>query len=580
MKRILALVLVVSCVISLAACSGSKNNNASTATPSNQNNTNDSGKSGEETDSNSTGFSNGKYEPAIQLTTVWGLNENGSVFKEGERIEDNVHTRLIKERLGIDIKYDWVVTNTNDAYKTKLRLMLSSGEKMPDVITYRGDMETVNMLIDSGQFMPVGELVEQYANDIYKEGLNLDPAIWLPITRDGEKMALPILDYAYNDDHVMWIRQDWLDELKLEAPTTLDELEVVMDAFVNQDPDRNNKNDTIGLATGFKNGFNTWMTDIGFVFGAYGTMPHQWNLTDDGKLENGFINPNAKMALLRLKEWMEKGYISQDSALYDENAGSELFTKGEAGIIFGRNWLPAWPFPDLLANVPGSSFKAYPIPSGPDGKVGSAGGNPPVNGYIFINKNSEHPEAILHYYNWFFENLANPQPGSEFENGFAEGYDYALLPDGTLTADAAAHPDLFPGLKGEIAPALYYTLTYEGARIPSLYGDTHLKLANGEEPVTPYEKQEFNSRSIENIEAMKVVVEQKDIRMKNYFMGPLTETMQSKNELLDKLVNETYSKIVYGQQPIEAFDTMVDNWLKSGGEQITQEVNEWYESAK
>jgi len=582
MKKWLSLLLITSLTAVLVACSGNGNgggNNTSNSTnTSKPNNTSNSSNQGNEQQSNN--FVDGKYQEPITLTTVWGINENGAVFKEGESIEDNVHTRMIKERLGIDIKYNWVVTNTNDAYKTKLRLMLSSGEKMPDVVAYRGDLETVNMLIDSGQFMPVGDLVEQYANDTYKEGLALDPAIWLPITRDGQKMALPILDYAYNDDHVMWIRQDWLDKLELKAPTTIEELEAVMDAFVNQDPDGNNKKDTIGLATGFKNGYSTWMTDIGFVFGAYGTMPGQWNLNAAGELENGSINPNAKTALAKLKEWMEKGYISQDSALYDENAGSELFTKGEAGIMFGRNWLPAWPFPDLLANVPGASYKAYPVPAGPDGTIGSAGGNPPVNGYLFINKDSKNPEAILHYYNWFFENLANPQPGSEFENGFAEGYDYAILPDGTVTADAANHPELFPGLNGQTAPVLYYTLTYEGARIPSLYGDTHLKLASGAEPVTPYEKTEFNSRPKENIDAMKIVVEQKDIRMKNYYMGPLTETMQDKNELLNKLVNETYSKIIYGQQPLDSFDTMVDNWLKSGGEQITKEVNEWYDNAQ
>lgn len=579
MKKLLALLLILSLAATIAACAGNGGNKPA-GTNANKGSEPKSTEQAEGNNPDGDGFVGGKYETPVTLTTVWGLNENGSVFKEGESLEDNVHTRLIKERLGIDIKYNWVVTNTNDAYKTKLRLMLSSGEKMPDVVVYRGDLETVNMLIDSGQFMPVGDLVEQYAGDIYREGLDFDPAIWLPITRDGQKMALPILDYAYNDDHVMWIRQDWLDKLELKAPTTIAEMEAVMDAFVNGDPDGDSKNNTIGLATGFKNGFSTWMTDIGFLFGAYGTMPGQWNPNAEGKLEHGSIQPAAKEALAKLKEWTEKGYISEDSALYDETAGSELFTKGEAGIIFGRNWLPAWPFPDLKTNVPGSSFKAYPIPGGPDGKIGSAGGNPPANGYVFINKDYKHPEAVLHYYNWFFENTANPQPGSEFENGFAEGYDYGILPDGSLTAEIDKYPELFPGLKGQAASPLFYSLTYEGARIPSLYADTHVKLAAGEQPVTPYEKQEFNIRSIENIEAMKVVVDQKNIRMKNYYMGPLTETMQSKNELLNKLLNETYSKIVYGQQPLDAFDTMVDNWKKSGGEHITEEVNEWYDKAQ
>lgn len=579
MRKWLSLLLTLSFAVAIAACSGNNGNNAGSnnANPSSSTGGNDTAS---EAPSGDNGFVNGKYTTPVTLTTVWGLNENAAIFKEGESIEDNVLSRMIKERLGIEVKYEWVVTNTNDAYKTKLRLMLSSGEKMPDIVVYRGDLETVNMLIDSGQFMPVGDLVDKYANETYKKGLELDPAIWLPITRDGEKMALPILDYAYNGDHVMWVRQDWLDNLGLQAPTTIGEMETVMDAFVNGDPDKDGQKDTIGLATGFKNGFNNWMTDIGFVFGAHGTMPGQWNLTADGKLEHGSINPAAKDALAKLKEWMDKGYISQDSALFDETTGSELFTKGEAGIIFGPNWLPAWPFPDLATNVPGSSFKAYPVPAGNDGKIGSAGGNPPSNGYIFINKDSEHPEAILHYYNWFFDNTANPQPGSEFANGFAEGYDYAILPDGTLTADAKKYPELFPGLKDQTAPPLFYSLTYEGARIPTLYADTHVKLASGAAPETPYEKQEFNTRTKENIDAMKIVVDQIDIRMKNYYMGPLTETMQSKNELLNKLLNETYSKIIYGQQPLDSFDTMVDNWLKSGGEQITQEVNEWYENAK
>lgn len=577
MKKWLSLLLTLSFAVAIAACSGGNGNNE----PAPSSSANSGGNNGaSEAPSGDNGFVDGKYTTPITLTTVWGLNENAAIFKEGESIEDNVLSRTIKERLGIEVKYNWVVTNTNDAYKTKLRLMLSSGEKMPDVVVYRGDLETVNMLIDSGQFMPVGELVDQYANETYKKGLELDPAIWLPITRDGQKMALPILDYAYNGDHVMWVRQDWLDNVGLEAPKTIAEMEAVMDAFVNGDPDKDGQKDTTGLATGFKNGFNNWMTDIGFLFGAHGTMPGQWNLTADGKLEHGSINPAAKDALAKLKEWMDKGYISQDAALFDETTGSELFTKGEAGIIFGPNWLPAWPFPDLQANVPGATFKAYPVPAGNDGKIGSAGGNPPSNGYIFINKDSKHPEAILHYYNWFFDNTANPQPGSEFANGFAEGYDYALLPDGTLTADAKKYPELFPGLKEQTAPPLFYSLTYEGARIPTLYADTHVKLASGAAPETPYEKQEFNTRTKENIDAMKVVVDQKDIRMKNYYMGPLTETMQSKNELLNKLLNETYSKIVYGQQPLDSFDTMVDNWLKSGGEQITKEVNEWYEKAK
>ncbi|TYP70560.1 extracellular solute-binding protein [Paenibacillus methanolicus] len=586
-QRMLSVSLVAALSLSLAACAGNNNGGNEPA----NNGGNSGGNAGAEANAGSgeaasnanvdeTGWDGKKYAEPVTLTTVKGVGTN-YYFKSGETMENNVLQKYMKDNLGIDVKYDWIVTDTNDAYKTKLRLMLSSGEKMPDVITYRGDMETVNMLIDSGQFMDVGELFDKYAGEAYKTGVALNPDTWLPVTRDGQRMALPVLDYAYNDDMLLWLRQDWMDKLGLQAPKTVADFEAIMDAFVNKDPDGNGKSDTIGLATGFKNTYLGWMSDISWLFGAYGTLPGQWNKGADGALSYGSVDPAAKQALSTLKTWMDKGYISKDSGIKDEVSGSELFTKGQAGAIVGRNWLPDWPFGDLLNNVPGAKYKGYPLPAGPDGKIGAQSGNPSVNGWMLINKDAKNPEALLRYYNFFFENWANPQAGSEFENGFAEGYDWAKLPDGTITKDPAKDPDLFPDYadRTHLVEPIYYSLTFEGARIPSLYADTMIKLASGGTPETPYEKQTAGVRKPENIEAMKIVLDQKDIRMKNYFQGPLTETMKQKNELLNKLINQAYSKIIYGQSPIDEFDTMVANWKKSGGDQITTEVNEWFQSA-
>ncbi|WEK53696.1 MAG: extracellular solute-binding protein [Candidatus Cohnella colombiensis] len=580
-RKLLLVALIAMMTFTIAACSGTKNNEkASGSQGASASSSKDSTEQGDKSNVDETGWDGKRYVEPIDLTTVKGIGTN-YFFKKNETMENNVLQKYIKENLGIDVKYDWLVTDTNDAYKTKLRLMLSSGEPMPDVVTYRGDNETINMLIDSGQFMSIDELFDKYASDSYKAGVALNSDTFLSVMRDGKRMALPILDYAYNDDMVLWLRQDWMDKLNLQAPKTIADLEVIMDAFVNKDPDGDSKKNTIGLALGFKNSYLNWMTDVSWVFGAYGTMPGQWNLKSDGTLEHGSVDPAAKQALATLKDWMDKGYISKDSGLKDEVSGSELFTKGEAGAIVGRNWLPDWPFGDLTNNVPGSKYKAYPIPSGPDGKIGSQSGNPSVNGWMLINKDAKHPEALLRYYNFFFDNWANPGVGSEFEYGFAEGYDWAKLPDGTITKEPEKYPDLFPdyGDRTHLVEPIYYSLTYEGARLPALYAETMSMLADGGTPSTPYEIQTSQIRKQENIDAMKVVLAQKDIRMKNYFQGPLTETMKQKNELLDKLINQTYAKIIYGQSSVDEFDTMVSNWKKSGGDDVTQEVNDWYKTA-
>ena len=64
---------------------------------------------------------------------------------------------------------------------------------------------------------------------------------------DGEIMAIPAPNLTAGGVNEMWIRQDWLDALGLEAPRTWDELAQVANAFVTEDPDGNGEDDTIGI---------------------------------------------------------------------------------------------------------------------------------------------------------------------------------------------------------------------------------------------------------------------------------------------------------------------------------------------
>ena len=64
------------------------------------------------------------------------------------------------------------------------------------------------------------------------------------------------------------------------------------------------------------------------------------------------------------------------------------------------------------------------------------------------------------------------------------------------------------------------------------------------------------------------------------YAGSLTKAMQEKKAYLDKLELETFTNIIMGQAPIDEFDVFVENWKKSGGDDISKEVNEWYQSVK
>ena len=66
----------------------------------------------------------------------------------------------------------------------------------------------------------------------------------------------------------------------------------------------------------------------------------------------------------------------------------------------------------------------------------------------------------------------------------------------------------------------------------------------------------------------------------NKFLGLPTPGITAYQSTLDKMRDQTYFGIITGQKPLDEFDTFVTNWKKSGGDQITKEVNDWYAANK
>ncbi|WP_418041292.1 MULTISPECIES: extracellular solute-binding protein [Paenibacillus] len=552
-KRWLPLLATTTCLaVILAACGGgSGSESAGSSTPAVENEYKE------------------KYDPAVTITTAWGIDPELK-FKNGESMENNVATKWAKDKFGIEIKSLWSVTDTNNAFATKLRLAMSSGQEMPDVVTV-GDNLLAQDLIDSGMYQEVGPLFDKYASDTWKKAMEQDPNVWNQYSRDGKRMGIPVLDYAYNNDYLLWIRQDWLDKLNMKAPKTIDELEAVMEAFKNNNPDGLAPDKVTPLSIGFKTSMNTWMGDPSWIFGAYGTLPFQWNLGADGKLEYGSINPGMKQGLAKLSEWLKKGYIPQEAALWDENKTAEPAVAGTAGIIPGPYWMSGWPLLDTVKNVPSAVWKPIEIPVGPEGKA-MRHGTQFVNGVILIKKDMEHPEAFFTYENYLFDNYADPAPGSPYDNGLFEKYDYQLDADGKqLPIDQ---------IEGGYVNVVRYLLVRDGARIPDAQMKALLNLADGKEPETKLEKDVAVNYGPETPAAAKVLLNQEEISYKNMFTGPTTATMKSKLDYLNKIENQAFNEIIYGKNPVDAFDTFVQTWKSGGGDQITQEVNEWYDSVK
>ncbi|WJH32524.1 extracellular solute-binding protein [Paenibacillus sp. CC-CFT747] len=513
-------------------------------------------------------MTNGKYDPPVTITTVRGV-PGPATFKNGETIDDNVHTRWAKEKLGIEIKSLWSVVNANNAYDTKLKLALSANEPMPDIVHASGEM--ARLLIESGRFQDAGVLFDKYASETWKKAMAEDPTVWYEYTRDGKRYGIPALDYDYNNDPVMWVRGDWMKKLNLAPPKTIDDYEKILDAFTNQDPDGDGQKNTFGLSVGFKkdksygNHFG-----VSWLFGAYGAIPGIWQKQADGTLAYGSIQPGVKQGLAKLKVWVQKGYIPKEAPVWDEAKAGSYVSAGRAGTFTGPYWSEAWPMGDLTKNDPKAELQTFQLPVGANGK-GMHFATHPYSGAIFINKEMKNPEIFFTYGNYLFDNVADPKAGSEFENGWAKGYDWDEV-DGKVTTDLAKIPG------GGVRVFFYSLLMTQGPRIPSQNIKALVNLAQNGKPQTPYERYWSQLAPPIEIQSSSNVWNQRQNRVMTAYTGGATATMTDKGDYLNKLEMETFSKIVFGDEPVEAYDKFIQTWKTQGGDAITKEVNEWYKS--
>jgi putative aldouronate transport system substrate-binding protein len=63
--------------------------------------------------------------------------------------------------------------------------------------------------------------------------------------------------------------------------------------------------------------------------------------------------------------------------------------------------------------------------------------------------------------------------------------------------------------------------------------------------------------------------------LSNQLLVPLASAGDYMDEL-NKLRDETFTKIIRGDLPVDAFDDFVKDWFNNGGQQLTDEANAWY----
>ncbi|MGW5192703.1 extracellular solute-binding protein [Kribbella sp. NPDC004138] len=267
--------------------------------------------------------------------------------------KDDVIGQALKKELGLDVKLNAV--GSSDDYYAQLSASLAGGDA-PDL--FQVDRSRLQQFVKQGLVLDLTKYLDtdlkQYTSFVGKDQMKaaiLDGKTYGVVKRP---------QYPYS---TYWIRKDWLDKLGLAVPKTTDDLFAVATAFTGKDPDGNGKPDTYGI-TGGKDA-DPWAP----LWGGFGTGGPGAEYVEDGKIVNGYQDPDTKTALEYVAKLVNAKVVDPDFLSSTLAQAQERAMQGKAGILC-QSW-PQMTKPEFTASAkkaqPGAQWIQLPPLAGPAG---------------------------------------------------------------------------------------------------------------------------------------------------------------------------------------------------------------------
>lgn len=240
---------------------------------------------------------------------------------------------VLKELTGVGI--DWINVSNTDA-DTQLNLLIASNQ-LPDIIFYNWQNSYTGGLakaIADGVALPLNDLIAENAPN-FTALLEKAPELKKQVALDDGTIAM--FPSARTDPRVrIWfgtqIRQDWLDNLGLAMPETIEDWYNVLTAFKTEDANGNgDANDEIPFVAAGASNLSSYMLSFA---GAYGLVRDTF-CVKDGKVVYSPADPAYKEFLTEMAKWYAEGLIDPDFAAIDGASAKSLITTDVAGSYFG-----------------------------------------------------------------------------------------------------------------------------------------------------------------------------------------------------------------------------------------------------
>lgn len=512
-----------------------------------------------------------KYEEPVTLSSYFEISPTIMAEFDQETMKNSVYYTRMKEETNISIDWEWFAANTADDSQQKKSVAIASGD-IPDFMIVNSSQ--LSLLAKSDMInRDIGQIFEKYASDELMEWTTGEGDAALESASDkGQIIAIPLVDSSIDMAPMMWIRRDWIEKLNLEMPKTMDELYDVMVAFRDQDPDGNGAKDTIGMV--FHNNFLTaGIGDAVGLFNGFGAYPTAWIDDGNGGLTYGSVTEENKAALEYLANMYQEGLIEQDFSSNDETKASEATASGRAGIQYGLMWNANWPLNATVQNDAEADWVTIPMPSatGEETKPQIA---LRVTGYVVVNKNCKHPEAVVRMLNYWVDKYA--YSGEEYNDFLVEDSNgvlnfplhWVMLKTWFPLKNLTIHNNIVAAMESGDSSSL-------NAEELVSYNDIQTYLSG--DVVAGYGGMKTFGNDMSAFDTIGYYYDNDMFLFDSFTTAPTATMGQKMSTVTDKVI-EYYTKVIMGIETTASFEDFVNEVNALGLDKITEEVNEWYKN--
>ncbi|RAU93292.1 extracellular solute-binding protein [Paenibacillus sp. YN15] len=469
------------------------------------------------------------------LTSWEAINTNLTTFVSN--LADTPFGKQLEKDTGVKVKYSHPAEGQS---KEQFNLLIASNN-LPDMIEYdwnTGYPGGPEKAISDKVILPLNDLIDRYAPNLKKllqENKELDKMVK---TDSGKYYVFPMIRSSLVFRGPI-IRKDWLDELKLPVPETIDEWHTALTAF------KEKKGATAPLTAQYGTELNLQDAFIG----AYRTA-NRYYIDDNGKVKYGPIDPQFKQALTLLRQWYAEGLLDKDFAL--NNDSKSLDTKmlsgaSGASVYLTSGGLGNWMDTGKKQN-PGFHLVPAPYPTLNKGETAFIGHSDFLYNPLAskaITADSKHPELVAQWLDYAYS-----EKGAMLFNFGIEGESY------TTQGGQLAYTD-------KIKKDPKYNLQQMIAQYTK---------PNGPFPGDP-RKNNFNTYPEQN-ESGKIWG--KTDALKHILPTFITPTVEESKEVaklntaIASYKEEMFVKFVMGKESLDKFDEYVERIKSMGVEKVVQ----------